>query len=200
MGTSAQRGKTTRRRLLDAAVPLIGEVGWDRVTTRLVAERAGVNPGVVHYHFSSVADLLAEASTEVIRALLDQAARELAEQGDPARGLERLLTELAGYTGTDPVSSLFAEAFLAAGRHEELRARLAPLLIDFRARVADWLRAHGHGPDAAATAAVLAACLDGLVLHRALDPDLDPAELGVPLRRMLGADTHDTTEHRKDTK
>ncbi|MFD0890429.1 TetR family transcriptional regulator, partial [Streptosporangium algeriense] len=37
---SAERGRATRQRLFDAAVALIGEVGWGGVTTRMVAERA----------------------------------------------------------------------------------------------------------------------------------------------------------------
>ncbi|WP_288047924.1 helix-turn-helix domain-containing protein, partial [Nocardia sp.] len=53
---SAERGRATRERLLEAAVSLIGEVGWSGVSTRMVAQRAGVNAGVVHYHFASVSD------------------------------------------------------------------------------------------------------------------------------------------------
>src|SRR5688572_20176747 len=54
-------GQGTRDRLLDAAVQLITEVGRGAVTTRKIADRAGVPFGVVHYHFSSVPDLLIDA-------------------------------------------------------------------------------------------------------------------------------------------
>ncbi|URN07243.1 TetR/AcrR family transcriptional regulator [Actinomadura madurae] len=37
-----RRSSATRGRLLDAAARLIAEVGWGRVTTRAVAERAGL--------------------------------------------------------------------------------------------------------------------------------------------------------------
>ena len=48
----------TRRRIEAAAVALVAERGWDAATTRAVAERAGVNRGLVHYHFESIDALL----------------------------------------------------------------------------------------------------------------------------------------------
>jgi len=52
--TSAERGQAVRRRLLDAAAELIPELGWSGVSTRVLAERAAVTPGMVHYHFASL--------------------------------------------------------------------------------------------------------------------------------------------------
>ncbi|MEO3814777.1 TetR/AcrR family transcriptional regulator [Sphaerisporangium sp. B11E5] len=183
---SAERGRETRQRLMDAAVALIGEAGWGGVTTRAVAGRAGVNPGLLHYHFASVGDLLEAASADFTRRVLDDLVRRLGEQPDVSRGVEWLLGELGRYPGTDPVSLVVAETFLAAGRSPGLRERLAAQLGEFRAGVAAWLRGHGHGADADAAATLLAAVADGLVLHRALDPEIDLAALAGPLRAMLG--------------
>ena len=47
--------------LLDAAEQLLVEVGHAGITTRRLAEVAGVNHGLVHYYFGSVEDLLARA-------------------------------------------------------------------------------------------------------------------------------------------
>lgn len=44
--------------LLDAAEQLLVEVGYAGITTRKLAERAGVNHGLVHYYFGSMEDLL----------------------------------------------------------------------------------------------------------------------------------------------
>ncbi len=44
--------------LLDAAEHLLVEVGYAAITTRRLAERAGVNHGLVHYYFGSMEDLL----------------------------------------------------------------------------------------------------------------------------------------------
>jgi AcrR family transcriptional regulator len=44
--------------LLDAAERLLVEIGHARITTRRVAEEAGVNHGLVHYYFGSIENLL----------------------------------------------------------------------------------------------------------------------------------------------
>jgi AcrR family transcriptional regulator len=45
--------------LLDAAERLLIEVGHARITTRRLAQEAGVNHGLVHYYFGSMENLLA---------------------------------------------------------------------------------------------------------------------------------------------
>ena len=44
--------------LLDAAESMLVDVGYGAITTRRLAERAGVNHGLVHYYFGSMEDLL----------------------------------------------------------------------------------------------------------------------------------------------
>jgi AcrR family transcriptional regulator len=56
--------KTTARSaaeeaLLDAAERLLVDVGHAGITTRRLAEEAGLNPGLVHYYFGSIENLLA---------------------------------------------------------------------------------------------------------------------------------------------
>jgi hypothetical protein len=78
-----------------------------------------------------------------------------------------MVASVEQYDGTDPMSLLFVEAYLAATRDEHLREQLAALVADFRATLEDWLRIR-QVPEPAATAAVLAASVDGLLLHRGL--------------------------------
>ncbi|SDF78851.1 transcriptional regulator, TetR family [Lentzea fradiae] len=183
MPKSADRGRRTREQLLDAAAALVGETGWGAVTTRLVAERAGVNPALVHYHFSSVQELLATAALRVAERLLAESAGALSGLG-PAEGIERLFEELSRYTGVDPESLLLAEAFLAAHRLPRLRDGLSVLVGQFRTRVAEWLRAAGV-EDADGVALLLGAAIDGLVLHRALDESVDFRAVAGSFRRLV---------------
>jgi AcrR family transcriptional regulator len=44
--------------LLDAAERLLVEIGYARITTRRLAEEAGVNHGLVHYYFGSMENVL----------------------------------------------------------------------------------------------------------------------------------------------
>ncbi len=56
-GRSA-RGDATRTRILDAALSVLAEQGYAGTTTRAVAERAGTQLSLVHYHFGSRQHLL----------------------------------------------------------------------------------------------------------------------------------------------
>lgn len=182
--TTAQRGREVRRRLLDTACELIAEHGWTAVSTRMLADRAGVTPGLVHYHFSSVQALLSEAATGAMRDYLAQTPAVFEQAATAQQGLDTLLGELDRHTGLDPLSLLFTEAYLASTRDGALRAEISVLLAEFRDRVSGWLAGHGvAAPDV--TAAVLAAAVDGLLLHRALNPDLRGCEIAPVLGRIL---------------
>lgn len=52
--------------LVSAAADLLGEVGPRAVTVRAIAERAGVNHGLVHHYFGGKAPLLAAAMTMLV--------------------------------------------------------------------------------------------------------------------------------------
>ncbi|ASW56184.1 TetR/AcrR family transcriptional regulator [Plantactinospora sp. KBS50] len=183
--TAATRGQRTRDALCAAAVGLVAEVGWGRVTTRLVAERAGVPVGAVHYHFRSLTDLLIEACAPVLRRVVDEVAAGLGTANDLSSGLDWLVGSLTGYAGDPAALRLPSEIFLAATRDERLGERIDLTIEEFRAVVAGWLERCGHGPDAPAAATVLAAAMDGLLLYRAVGVAIDPTALAGILRRIV---------------
>jgi AcrR family transcriptional regulator len=182
--TATDRGREVRRRLLTAAVELIAERGWAAVSTRVLAERAGVAAGVVHYHFASVRALLSEAAVGAMRETASMLEPVLAKAGTPAEAVRLLVASLDAYTGDDPMSLLFVETYLAATRDAALRDAVAKVIVEFRTRLADWLGTHGVG-DPEATAAVLGSAVDGLVLQRALDPALTADMVTPVLARVL---------------
>jgi AcrR family transcriptional regulator len=156
-----------------------------------VAGRAGVRPGVVHYHFASVSDLLTDAALEFSREALAGPAAALNAAPDATAGLDRLVAALEAVSDDDRAALLLTESLLAATRHERLRTRLSELLTGFRAEVAAWLRRHGTQFDADATATVLAAALDGLFLHRTVDLALRSTSVREPLLRLVSPATSD---------
>ncbi|RKS08977.1 TetR family transcriptional regulator [Nocardiopsis sp. Huas11] len=184
--TSVERGRSSRARLLAAAVELIPEVGWNAVTTRLVATRAGVRSGLVHYHFDSLPALLRSAAATVLEELLGGPLATMTSAPDPAEGVVGALRALDEFQGDDPASVLVTEAYLAATRDPELHAVMARIVTGTRDAVTAWLREHGT-PDPEAASELVCAFLDGVVLHRALGP-VPPADAYLePLRRMLAA-------------
>jgi AcrR family transcriptional regulator len=183
--------RATRTRLLDAAAALIAELGWGRVTTRAVAERADLPHGAVSYHFRGKQELLTEAALHTI------------EQAMPISELEALpsvsdVVELFGAWLGDQaadtvVSRVGIEAMLESERNPTLRVRLAEMSRAFRTVVADIARAdqqRGATPpdiEPAALATLIGAIGDGLFLHARLDPDLDAAAALAALRELLRA-------------
>lgn len=61
----SEAGDATRLALLDAAEELLITKGVAGITTRKVADRAGVNQALVHYHFGTIEELLLAALERV---------------------------------------------------------------------------------------------------------------------------------------
>jgi AcrR family transcriptional regulator len=73
--TGAPRKKrdreASRRRILQAGLEVFAELGYDGATTRMIAERAGLNESLLHRYFTSKEGLLLEVSRlsmEVMRS------------------------------------------------------------------------------------------------------------------------------------
>lgn len=184
------RSGETRRRLLDAAAELISELGWGRVTTRAVAERANLPHGTVSYHFRGKQELLTEAAFDTVERMFPVGELEALET------LEELLPLVRTWVGDrdsmDPVrTGVMMEAMRESERNAALRHRLAALLRDYRRVVAELVRAEQRrdavhsGPAPAALATLIAAAGDGLLLHALLDPDLDVVEATGALLALL---------------
>ncbi|HET7531009.1 MAG TPA: helix-turn-helix domain-containing protein [Mycobacteriales bacterium] len=71
MTTTPARLEATEA-LLDAAEAMLVEVGYAGITTRKLAERAGVNHGLVHYYFGSMEDLLLRVVERFTEGLVER--------------------------------------------------------------------------------------------------------------------------------
>lgn len=186
---TAERGRETRERLLHAAASLIVEVGWGQVSTRTVAQRAGVPAGAVHYHYSSVNALLRAAVAPPLRALAGELTAELAEVVDLPTGIHRLVDAVAGRPADSGEAVLLGEVLLQASRDATLRSEVADVLAQIRTELARWVGHHRPGETAGPVAIVLAAALDALGMHRTIDPGLDLAGVEAALLHLVGGTT-----------
>jgi AcrR family transcriptional regulator len=66
-----ERGDT-RTALVEATIAALAEHGFSATSARAVAERAGVAPGGVFYHFGSMDELLAEVFTTCLGRRIDR--------------------------------------------------------------------------------------------------------------------------------
>jgi AcrR family transcriptional regulator len=109
--------------LLDAAERLLVEVGHAGITTRGLAEEAGVNHGLVHYYFGSNENLLARALERFTERLLARQ-RELYAADMPF--IEKWRTAMRYLISEDVTyEKVWLELQALAWNQPELRERLA---------------------------------------------------------------------------
>jgi AcrR family transcriptional regulator len=134
------RSRRTVRQILDAAEQIITEAGVDAVTTRNVAERAGVAAPSLYRFFAD--------REEILDALLEQLAKDLDEhvQATEAASKTRTIADVidleldayAGYYETHPIAAALwfggraSPAVIESirNRNDAIAARIRALLTD----------------------------------------------------------------------
>lgn len=121
-----ERSRETRRRLLEAAVECLTELGWTGTTVVVVAERAGVSRGAAQHHFPTREDLVnatvnfvSDAQSEHMR----QRAAELPADGNRRRAVIEMLLNLYAH----PSFCAALHLWVAASTDEQLGAVIKPL-------------------------------------------------------------------------
>jgi AcrR family transcriptional regulator len=126
---------TNEELLLDAAEQLLVEVGHAGITTRRIAEAAGVNHGLVHYYFGSNENLLVRALERFTERLITRQ-RELYAADEPfvdkwRTAMRYLVAEDATY------EKIWLELQAMAWNDPGLRERLARVNAEWRAVLTD---------------------------------------------------------------
>ena len=118
--------------LLDAAEALLIDEGYAAVTTRRLAERAGVNHGLVHYYFGSMEEVLLQTLERFTQRLLE---RQRAMYGAEAPFLEKWRTAM-GYLPEDSAAGypkVFYELQAMSWNRPEFRQRVVKVNAEWRA-------------------------------------------------------------------
>jgi AcrR family transcriptional regulator len=133
----SQPARKTRARsaaeeaLLDAAERLLVDAGHAGITTRRLAEVAGVNHGLVHYYFGSVENLLVRALERSTERLIARQ-RELYVADLPF--VEKWRTAMRYLVSEDRTyEKVWLELQALSWNNEELRERLASVNGEWRA-------------------------------------------------------------------
>ncbi|MEU6353480.1 TetR/AcrR family transcriptional regulator [Streptomyces sp. NPDC047072] len=142
--TSLRRAPVQRRsaerltRILDACADLLDEVGYDSLSTRAVALRAGVPIGSVYRFFGNkrqMADALAQRNLERFTASVTERLSATGEDGDEGgwrTAMDVVLDEYLSMKRTAPGFSLvdFGNQIPVGARHAEPNHRVADRLTD----------------------------------------------------------------------
>ncbi|MFD9794519.1 TetR/AcrR family transcriptional regulator [Streptomyces sp. NPDC059070] len=168
-----------RRRIIDAAIRVVGERGIAGLSHRSAAAEADVPLGSTTYHFATLDELLVAAlrqANEGFAAVLRDRGALAAPGVDVAAELARLMGEWIA--GDRARAELEYELYLAALRRPALR----PVAAEWTEGVAELLAPHTDP----VTARGLVALMDGICLQALLTGgDYDEEYARVLLSRLL---------------
>lgn len=89
-----------RQQILDAAVHLFYEAGFEAASLRDLAARVGINKATIYHYFESKEEILAHIVSEVGQELLRGVRRGSEEKGSPLQALEAMIRFQIGYLET----------------------------------------------------------------------------------------------------
>ncbi|MFE3553070.1 TetR/AcrR family transcriptional regulator [Streptomyces kronopolitis] len=115
----SRRSERSRRAIFDAALTLVGEAGYDRLTIEGIAARAGVGKQTIYRWWPSKAAVLLDAFTAGVD---EDYAKGLPDTGDLAADLKFVLRATADQFN-DPVFQAPYRALAAAGASDEELSR-----------------------------------------------------------------------------
>ncbi|MEV5987977.1 helix-turn-helix domain-containing protein [Streptomyces sp. NPDC052051] len=125
--------RRSRERLLQAAVELVSERGYDATTLGDIADRAGSARGLVSYYFPGKRQLLQSAVHRLMHRTLEEALEREPRTEDGGERMARAIDAILGLTVDHPVlmrqhmaGILQAEGFVQCPEQQ----RLAELLLD----------------------------------------------------------------------
>lgn len=175
--------------LLDAAERLLVDSGHGAVTTRRLAEEAGVNHGLVHYYFGSIENVLARTLERFTSRLIERQRALYAAEGpflDKWRQAMTYLEADARY------QKIWLELQALAWNRPDLRARVARVTEEWRAVLmeafAQARAERGIELPLPALVALVATFNQGIMLERLIGFDEGHAELLAWIEEVIGGD------------
>jgi AcrR family transcriptional regulator len=90
----AEAGRPGEEAILKAAIAVMAEHGYHGTSVRDIAERAGLSPAAMYYHFTSKQDVLATLMERGIERLVTRTRTALAEAGEAPEDRLRAIVEV----------------------------------------------------------------------------------------------------------
>jgi AcrR family transcriptional regulator len=141
--TQAERTALSEDRLLDAALKLISERGYERTSLQAIGDAAGYSRGLVSHRFGSKEGLL----WAVLQRMLAHSGTErLAPRLEGRVGIDALHAVIEAlrrslHAAPDKLRAFYALLFESLGPMEALRPHVAEFHKRQRARVSEWIAA-----------------------------------------------------------
>ncbi len=180
-GIEPQEPLSTRERILDVALDLFIEKGFDKTSLREIAEQLGVTKAALYYHFASKEDILMALHLRLHEFGLDALNELSEEEATPARWadlLDKIVDQMLAHRKIFLLHQRNEAAFEALHReehdaqHQDLQASVQRMLSDEGLSVRDRVR----------MAASFGAVLGGIFMSGDAFADVPSSELSDILR------------------
>lgn len=89
--------RNTDQKLIEAAIAMLPETGYSRLSMRAVAKKAGVNLGMFHYHFKNKETFLAQVAEEFYGRFFKTFTLEVAAGKDPEKQLANAILSVVRF-------------------------------------------------------------------------------------------------------
>ncbi len=156
-----------REQIVDALQAEMAAAGFSRATTKSIAERAGLAPGLVHYHFKDKEAIL---HALVDRLIAKADARYTALSATSESPADKLRSYIAARVGEGAASdseqvSIWVALIADAMGIPEVRDRLSAWLARDQKQLTGLFRSAGVGSPSAHAAQLISAVLGSFSLH-----------------------------------
>jgi AcrR family transcriptional regulator len=177
--TRVRNPEQTLERIVNAALALFGQYGYERTTISAIVEHAGYSKGAFYNHFNSKEELFVHLLERRVKNNRQRVEELYAAEMHPARWLRSTLESLLHAAQTDKTWAALSIEFMVQGmRDERLGRRLALIHQSWRTLIADKLRASEAfasgrmAADPDAVAAVVVALIDGFIIQASMETEL----------------------------
>ena len=160
-----------RTEIIWALYDCLAEQGHEKVTIKVIAARAGLPYGVIHYYFKSKEDII----SALAQAMVDRYSQALDDRLDAARtgretiiaAIDFVVDELIFNRGLDRV---FFNLIQMAFERQPLHDVMAEMFRIYRRRFVEVLTAAGFGSQSASVGAAAVALAEGFALQWMIEP------------------------------
>jgi len=173
-GTTDAPDGGRREQILDAARAALIKVGYEKITTRRIAEEAGVNIATLHYHFGTKEALLAEAVRHTMRRVQERLRRAIEGAPSASDAVERVYAAIWQIMRERP-GVLRYDVTVRGFRDPAARDDALEIYDGYRRLMTGIVERHlseggrlASGFDSAALTGYMLATLDGIVLQYTL--------------------------------
>jgi TetR/AcrR family transcriptional repressor of bet genes len=159
--------ETRRAQIVEALLAEMAAVGYERASTRSIAARAGLLPGLLHYHFKSKQEILLVLVDELIAAAEKRFAAVLESAAAPAAKLSAFVSTRVGLGAgsNEQQVKVWVNILAEAMGQASVRKRIAGWLGSDHRRLAKLFAEAGGDQPQEQAAAMVAMILGSFSLH-----------------------------------